>query len=267
VRIKVLNNFVAELLSVESCSGGEYSFGNPRDGWVFFLSTAEADEVGRLQVLLVTDKDEDALLEHWAGETSLEAMRFLPAGEYRVKIRGEGEARLKRLVVRAVPEIIYCKFGYDPHVREYGPYDWEFLQRYVLHSVNCIVGNGDEQQMPFVEEWKRRGGKWIVECGVPGLRSGKVTAEEAYDYWSQNPGFQSPLMDGVIADEFFGKDVEQYPAWIEAVERIGENPFFRGKTFYAYCGGAMYRARQSSLFVETLMEKGYRLARLGKVSK
>lgn len=124
MRVRFLNNFVAELLNIKSRRGdGKFDFRNPRDGWIHISSTADVKGPGYLKVLL-TDGDRNSVtMEHREGETTLERMLFLSAGEYEVRICSEGCARLKRFVVKAVPEIIYCKFGYNPHVRDYGPYN------------------------------------------------------------------------------------------------------------------------------------------------
>lgn len=260
---RILNNFVLELLNIRPCSekSREYEFYNPRNGWIFLSSTADIKNPGSLIVSVSNKAGRIVTLMHeQRGLTTLEAMHFLSMGKYRVKVKCEGHSRLQHLIVRAVPEIIYCKFGYDPHVREYGPYDWEFLRKYVLHSVNCIVGSGSESHKHFVEEWKRNGRKWIIECTVPGLRCEDITAEEAYEYWSKNIGFQDPLLDGIIADEFLSRDMKQYLAWIEAIKRLRENENLRNKVFYAYCGGDMYKTRLSTFFVKTLMKLGYKLA-------
>jgi len=135
--------------------------------------------------------------------TSKETVRFLRAGEYRLNFGSEGKAVLESLVVRPIPELVFCKFGYNPLVAPHGPYNWTFLQKHVLPHVNCIVGSGGPEQRTAVEAWKRHGKRWLVECSVPGLDgAASVSAEEVYDFWTQTPGLADPSLDGVIADEF-----------------------------------------------------------------
>jgi hypothetical protein len=238
---KVLNNFVTELLNLKRCEPGRaYRFANPRDGWVFISAAAAA--------AATLDGATIAL-------DSGEAMRYLAAGEHRVAVSGKAAP----LLVRAVPEIIYCKFPASPHVAEYGPYDWTFLSKYILPHINTIVGAGDEASRPDAEQWKARGGKWIVECGLPGLSAESVTADEAYDYWAKNPGLADPLLDGIIIDEFGGaislREFNKYRAWTEAVERLARDGKLRGKSFYPYCT-ELYRYEASRRFAEAAIGAG-----------
>ena len=99
------------------------------------------------------------------------------------------------------------------------------------------------------------------ECGVPAL-DGKqpLTADEAFAYWTQNPGFRSPNLDGVIADEFLGyRRGMKYPEWTEAVRRIRADEKFRGRFFYPYCT-TIYRNAVSAEFLRVVMESGYPFA-------
>jgi len=258
---KVLNNLVTELLNV-SDQRPSYGFVNPREGWVFIASTADIKGSDKIAFIIDGKPKEIAPIIHEsANGKTVEAMRFLPAGEHRLTLSREGKAKLERLIVRAVPETIYCQFQANPHVSEYGPYDWDFLQKHVLHSANTIVGGSGPELRPYIEDWKKQGGRWIVACGVPGLAGeASVTAEEAYQYWSQNAGYQDPLFDGVIADEFVGSPKQKYAAWREALLRLSRNAQFKGKTFYAWCI-PLYGAEPRRQFAETLMATGGVLAR------
>ena len=188
-------------------------------------------------------------------------MRFLPAGEFQVTYRKQGSVALESLVIRAVPELIFCKFQYDPLVPPHGPYDWAFLEKHVLANVNCIVGSGDDSHTPLARQWEQQGKRWIVECGVPAL-DGKqpLTAEQAFTYWTQNPGFQAPHLDGVVADEFLdNRRGMKYPEWTEAVRRIRSDEKFRGRFFYPYCT-AIYKNAVSAEFLRVVMDSGYPFA-------
>jgi len=263
--VKILNNLVAELLSVtvtQSTDYREYKFVNPREGWVFVSSSAGVSGPGRVLISLDPGAAQDILVaREGSGEgQTMEAMRYLPAGEHTVAVSQEGKSVLKSLTVRAIPEIIYCQFQYDPHVTECGPYDWDFLRRYILPNINTMVGSGAPKHRPYIEKWKKQGKKWIIECGVPGLKEENISPDEAYDAWIENVGFQDPLLDGVIADEFsFANKDQQYRAWTEAVRRICQDERFKGKVFYPYCG-AMYKADPSRKFIETIMSCGYKFA-------
>ena len=169
--------------------------------------------------------------------------------------------RWKSLIVRAIPELAFCKFQYDPLISALGRYDWAFVQKHIATNVNCIVGSGVAEHREFVKSWKQQGKRWIVECGVPALDVKQpLTADEAYAYWTQNIGFTDALLDGVIADEFLNnRKGMKYPEWTEAVRRIRAAEAFRGKWFYPYCT-AIYRDPVSAEFLRTVMRSGYPFA-------
>lgn len=254
--LKVLNNLVTELLDVASPPGGAeavFPVVNPREGWVFISFTARAD----------TDDPPGVVLDGQQIHTrrqpgTLEAMRFLSKGPHEVRVTSP--AGLERLVVRAVPELVYSVFGADPHVHEYGKYDWDFLSKHVLPNINVLVVTANKEQEPFIRQWKRQGRRCLVECGVPGLSGDNpVTADEAEEFWSSQPGMTDPLMDGVLADEFFGEESEKYAAWTEAVRRMRADDRFKEKHFYPYCA-PMYGAEDSREFIQAVMDAGWRFA-------
>jgi hypothetical protein len=258
--VRWLNNLVAELLSVTSEKGkGEWTFTNPRDGWVFISSTARVRGKERLWLTLDEEPREQAVIVHQSGQPeTLEAMRYLKAGGHKIRLGKEGRPTLERLIVRAIPELIFCKFQYDPYVRPHGPYDWGFLKKHILPHVNTIVGSGADEHRPFVEEWKKQGKRWIVEVpATPYFKS--QSADEAYRYWTECIGFKNQIYDGIIVDEFFGGDEERYLAIIASVRRLHQNEQFKGKVFYPYCG-SMYGAKLSEEFIKTVMDSGWRFA-------
>ncbi len=260
--VKWLNNLVAELLNVkqtDSLRHKEWTFTNPRDGWVFISSTAKVKGAEKVLVTLDDEPKEQAVIVHQEGHpATLEAMRFLSAGKHKIKVWREGKPTIEHLIVRSIPELIFCKFQYDPYIRPHGPYDWEFLKRHILPHINCIVGSGDEKHQPFVEEWKKQGKRWIVEVPATPYFQGK-SVEEAYRYWAESAGLKNPIYDGIIVDEFGGGEDERYRAITESVRRIRQSEQFKGKVFYPYCG-SMYGAKLSEGFIKTVMDSGYRFA-------
>ncbi|MEW6203409.1 MAG: hypothetical protein AB1546_15625 [bacterium] len=239
----------------------EYKFINPREGWIFVSITVESLKNGKVIISLDSAQKNNAIivLDNESSETS-EAMRFLPAGEHKINVWLGGDASIKNLIVRSIPEIAYCKFQYNPHVKEYGPYDWDFLKKYVLKNVNVVVGSGDAAHEPYIQEWKKQGKRWMIEYGVPGLSEGtSVSVDEAYKYWTENAGFQSPLVDGIIADEFVGSAEEKYKIWAEAVKRISEDEKFRGKSLYPYWATSLYSSGPRN-FARVVVDAGYRFA-------
>jgi len=275
-----LNTLVTELLNLsqpDARAGSEWKFNHPRDGWVFARSTANIKAGGKVALWIEasspapsspapqpersSEASKPVLLHEQTGEQTQEAMRYLPAGQYKARVQTEGSATLERLVVRAIPELIFCKFQYDPLIGPLGPYDWAFVQKHIATNVNCIVGSGAAEHREFVKAWKQQGKRWIVECGVPALDVKQpLTADEAYAYWTQNAGFTDALLDGVIADEFLNnRKGMKYPEWTEAVHRIRAAETFRDKWFYPYCT-AIYRDPVSAEFLRTVMRSGYPFA-------
>jgi hypothetical protein len=260
--LKALNNLVTELLHVAPSAVAEqsFTFTNPREGWVFFASEADVPAAGAVRISLDGDAPGEIIAHRSSQRGPVEAMRFLPAGKHTLAVVSHGGARLRSLVVRAIPELLYCQFQADPHVSEYGPYDWSFLEKHVLPHCTTVIGGAAPDYAPYIEQWKRMGQHWIVGCGVPGLSGDTpLTADEVEKDWSGSPGFQDPRLDGVIADEFFGGESEKYMAWTEAVRRILNNPRFKGKTFYPYCGN-MFEGRGSREFIQVAMDAGSRFA-------
>jgi len=257
-KLKPLNNLVTELLDIGTTRTQEsHAFTTPRDGWVF-VSSQESEGA---RVVLTRPDREDVLVSHQAANHApLEAMRWLPRGDHRILVNDRGGRMPGRLIIRAIPELIFAKFGAHPHVKEYGLYDWGFLGRHVLPHLNTMVGNGSEEQRPFAEEWQGHGKRWITESGVPGLRNGEpVDPDEVFRFWTGQPGMSDPLLDGIIADEFWAGDLPQYPGWTEAVRRINAADGLRDKSFYPYCG-SMSGSEPSREFMRAVLDGGNRFA-------
>ena len=222
---KRLNNLVTELLSVPGPdeSGKEYTFLNPRRGWLFFANSgAERVQLrpqsgGATQEIILSDECGSAR----------EAMRLLPQGRY-----GLSTDSVRQLIVRAIPELIYTDYNDEPQVTPCGPFRGAF-QDTVLRNVNTVVGTADETS---AQKWRARGKKWLVHCGVPaGTPDAPLTVGSAYDYITTHAGFQSDAFDGLIADEFGGSGPE-CTVWSEAVNKALSHTEYRGKAYYPYCG-------------------------------
>ena len=263
---KILNNMVAELLNVRRARRGEqtYEFVNSGDGWVFFSSSAQTKD-GEISVWLEPDPVEGRpVLLHDAGQRgTLEAMRFLRAGSYGLRVRAAGNGSIERLVVRAVPEIGYCFLPAEPLVKEFGPYDRAFLAKDILPNVNCMISESyswfpkTPEFQAFVRQWRQSGRKWIVRCGgIPGIhvvKKGELTAEKAFSFWASDGSWKDPLLDGIIVDEFSGGADPRFPIWAEAVRRL--HAAFPGRTFYPWCG-RLYSGEPGRAFMAELIKSG-----------
>src|SRR5688500_13380378 len=90
------NNLVRILLDVPDARDLPYLFTNPRDGWIFI---ARGDA---------------------------ETMRWMKAGKHEVS-----SSAGKRLLVRAIPEIVYAEIGYrpSPFLESFPRYDVAYLEK------------------------------------------------------------------------------------------------------------------------------------------
>ncbi|MBI3922385.1 MAG: LamG domain-containing protein, partial [Armatimonadetes bacterium] len=120
---KVLNNLVTQLATVDDLSLKEYqeiSFVNPRKGWVFVSATAQVANRGLVTVGVDSEKKDAAPVHLSVDKPSVETMRFLSAGEHKLCLwhdtyslnrfvpPGEKQSTINRLIVRAVPAMMYC---------------------------------------------------------------------------------------------------------------------------------------------------------------
>ena len=224
---KVLNNLVSELMNVreQGLTGKEkIDFVNPRRGWCYFVISGDA-------TVRLNDEKDPLVAGKAAGE-SAEAMRRLPAGRHTLYIKG----RPSDLIVRAIPVLQHAFYGANPHIRPYGPYDWEFLKKDVRPNVNVMIGARPKAE--HIKEWTDAGRSWITTAPNPFRGRDDVTVDEAYESWASGVGLNAPLMDGIIIDEFGGGDQPKYAAFRKAVERIYANPKFKGRTYSPYSYGS-----------------------------
>jgi hypothetical protein len=252
-RIKVLNNLCWELLNVtpEGSQSKEYSFPNPRSGWVYFSTEAEGSPT------LSVPGAEIPVIHDPANGARQQAMRFLPEGEHTVEITGAGA--LKKLVVRSVPKLVFSKIGQISKITPYGTYDWAFLERDILPNTNSqILGAPSQQQKQL---WVDMGGRWVFEDSVFHLQTQGTKTIDVYHYITGLPGMTQPLNHGVILDEFGQCNEDYYLAWIEASNMILADPKYTNRMIIPYCATVMYEYERSKEFIRTLIEYGSHFAR------
>jgi hypothetical protein len=267
--LKVLNNFVTELLSARVGENGHspgsetrsgqsvFSFANPRSGWVFFSVSYDRRNVALPAPRAILDDRPEPLVWRPNPDTgAFEAMRFLAIGEHRIQVEAESPGQLD---VRTMPEIAFCYYPSSRHITAYPPYDWEYVERYVLPHVNTLITRSEVPQNEF-DQWLGEGRQWISNAGLPGLASSEAPAvEDVYEYWASNLGVTQPGFGGMMVDEFLWSGVDHYRAWSDAVSRLNANASFRGKTFYAWCGD-LFKQQPSLEFSRLLTELGYRFS-------
>jgi hypothetical protein len=246
-----LNNLVTQLAGPVALSGDSATidFNNPRDGWVFIRLGKPAGEAPKAQL------DKMAVPLVWRTNPAtgaVEAMVKLKGGANQLRV--EGGAGLQ-LDVRAVPEIQYCYYPTNPHIKAYGPYDWAFMEKYILPDINTIVTRSDVDAAQF-KQWLHEGRQWLSNASLPGLANeAPPKADDVYKYWAENAVVTKAGFGGLIVDEFIGASEGHYAAWADAWERLHATAGFMGKPFYAWCGN-MWDEKPSLAFAKRLVEKG-----------
>ena len=177
-----LNNLAYELLAERYPGGGAatYSFDAFRDGWLFVKVGAGA--TARLDGKTVIAPDTPR------GET----FRCVPAGRHRLEVDGAAAD----VTVRSIADIFnYCP-GANSHVRENGPYDWAFQEKYVLPAVT--TQNGGSIPKGELDGFLARGYRWLANLGTTG-----VSADKLVGLLKGSAGMTKPGYAGVTCDEQF----------------------------------------------------------------
>lgn len=215
------NNLVTTLLDVPLAEARSYAFTNPRHGWVF-----------------IADGND-------------ESMRLLKRGAHAV----DGSAG-RRLVVRAIPEIVHAGLGYrpSPFLQSFPRYDVAHLERIgVFRNANVILERNPDPDFD-IDAWRASGRQVRVRAS-----SEEAPAEEIYAYWAGHRGMSDPY-DGIQMSEYDGwansHHLKDYPLLIEAARRIAADPRFAGKRLVPYTV-AMYNSPQSKDFLRTLFASGH----------
>ncbi|MFH0962736.1 MAG: LamG domain-containing protein [Planctomycetota bacterium] len=263
---KILNNFVAELLSVPGPpkdSDKTYSFVNPRDGWVYISSTASVTGTDKVSISL--DPIDPVIVHTKDSAPTLEAMRWLAAGPYTLRVRSQGETRPTNLVVRSIPEIIHAGLGYDPcpWFTEYGPYDWDYLRRVgVLDNVNVILERTPHpENASHLDDWRKAGKRVMFYYNLtPLMPKNPLSPDDVLAAWRAQRGLSAPGYQGIFIDEFASSITpDQYAAYSEAVRRIKADPAFKNRSLYPYCI-PMYVHQARTAFLRALLDAGYKWA-------
>lgn len=276
---KKLNNFVSELLEVSSIEESDKTFEVTRsnDGWILISLVCQGS--GTISVAL-DKKPEAQIVPYEAGGARREAMRYISQGEHTIQVKRNGNIRIQKLTVRALPELIHCGLGFNPEIKSYGLYDMAFLQKDILPNVTTlIVPNNIKLSETVIDDWHRRGKKFIAEVGV---NSEARTAWDHARFWS---GFyeKAPFLDGIIINEFIvnrpvaewveamtperrtrmEQERQQYEAYGEALKIMGGDDRYQDKMVYAYVGGSGKKLNQEIIgtnFIRTIIDSGYRVA-------
>jgi len=273
---KKLNNLVSELLQVSALSSlsDSFSFNRSRDGWVFITSTSKG--TGTLRATL--DSTNVIAVHDTAGSRN-EAMRHVSKGLHSIRVERTAGINLENFEIRAIPELMHCGLGFNPEMKSYGLYDWDFLKRDILPNVTTlVVPSNIKLSAAETDSWHREGKKFVAEVGI---NTQAKTAEEQLNYWT---GFydRSPFLDGLLINEFIvnrpvvewarltperlermEREREQYRIYGEVLQRMHADARYKEKMLYAYVGGSGKKLNQEIIgtnFVHTIKDCGYRVA-------
>ena len=258
----MLNNFVSELANAASPRESyTLAFTNPEAGWVFFRVCARAGATNS-PVLRIDSAANPLALREYPVTGDLEAFQRLPAGAHTLGIEN---AKLRRIIVRSVPELGLYAYpptpmlaGYTPSER--GAYSQAYLDRHVLPHLTTLFAADRKACGDVLDTWKREGRLCIGSSHMIDLgRDQPSPAVETYQYWAKSPGASDPEFDGVIVDEFANVMRNHYGEWLGALRLLDADPGFAGKTFYAYCG-EMYRFPYIDATQRYLLKKNHILA-------
>ena len=281
--VRVRNNLVWELASVspgEVAGSKSVAFQNPLRRWAFVSCTAKVGQGGKLSISIPSiPNGNDVIVVSGPADGTFEAMRPLTAGKHELRIAMTGAASVERLVIRSIPELIYARYGSNPHTTEFGPYTHAggepsygsaFIDEHVLPNVNTLVFSSGQAENPFLKRWHARGGRSLFHCTVPKYRvktedgwkittrwpSGQehelITPDEAYDFIAGTAGFSHPGLGGSIADEFGNSD-PYCAAYAQAVRKLAATPEYKDRLFYPYANH-LYTGAEGIALTEALVE-------------
>ena len=256
--MRPLNNFATELVAVDVSGHREETFILPRKGWVFLSCTAMIPSNGRVRIGLDPHGTNDAILDMAASGPSVrETMRLLEKGSHTLAIACENASA--QIVVRSIPEMIFSRMGYHPHIRPYGPYDWAFLEKNGIldHITTLSVNAGAAIPDEVRQGWMDRGRRWIGYINAPGLRNPE-DAPKSYGTWSQALK-NGPHLSALISDEFYPRVEAQFTFWTDALQRMRKEGILNERKFYAYVAGDMWAHKHTRDFAQLLMDGDDRL--------
>ena len=195
-----LNNLASELVNVKRASGEAetFPFDVFRDSWLFISSPCGSTV--RLDGREVVSSDTPR------GET----FRLVPAGRHAVAVSGPAG----NVTVRMIADIFnYCP-GANSFVRENGPYDWAFQEKYVLPAVT--TQNGGSVPKDQLQGFRMRGYRWLANLGTVG-----VSSEELVRRLNGAAGMNKEGYSGVTCDEQFlhnPNSIVEYTRGLKAYE-------------------------------------------------
>jgi len=275
------NNLVSELLEVASISGpnASFSFNRPGDGWIFI--SARCNGNGTIAVALDNSAKSDAVINHNAtGGNPAEGVRFVKKGEHSIRVDCDGGASVKRLTVKAIPELIHSGLGFNPAIKGFGHYDMDFLKKDVLpNATTLIVPHSIKLSQTVIDDWHRQGKRFIAEVGIDAKAK---TADEHVAYWAGLMD-KARFVDGIIVNEFIinrpsnfrrttagsprrlgsRREQERYRVYDKAIKQLRADSRYKDKAIFFYFGGSGNTLNQEIIgptLIRTIRDCQYRIA-------
>ena len=192
-----LNNLTSELVCAkrDGAETAKYPFDVFRDSWLFIASPCGSTVLldGREVVSPNTPR----------GET----FRLVAAGRHAIAVNGPAGD----VTVRMIADIFnYCP-GANSFVKENGPYDWAFQEKYVLPAVT--TQNGGSVPKEHLQGFLARGYRWLANLGTVG-----VSSEKLVQLLGRAAGMTKEGYAGVTCDEQFLHDPSQIVAYTSGLK-------------------------------------------------
>lgn len=243
--ISALNNLCWELLNKSPGKNPEpsYDFYNPRQGWVYFCTSATGN------LTLSVNGAAPSVIHGPLGAEKQEAMRWLDGGNIQLTVKGAGS--LSQLIVRAVPSLV---FGHWPNVKTglINKTDHGFLAKHVLPQSNTIMDHGNQW---FTDHWvNSMGGRWR-QIVYKKIAEASGSTQGIYDYLTKLDGLCHPNLHAVQVDEFY-PSAPYIKEWTDACKAILLDPKYNGRRIIPYFGGNMWDVPDCAALLKTFTDHG-----------
>ena len=268
------NNLVSKLLEVASISKGSHSFPftRARDGWIFIAVTGQGK--GTANIFLDKEAKPIATVSHnGSGDKVAEAMRLVAKGEHQVRVECNGDISVASLVVKTIPELMHCGLGFDPQIKAFGHYDYEFMKKDIAPNVTTVVVPSNVQlTQAVIDDWHGQGKKFVAEVG---FNSKAKAADEHFKSWT-SVYERAPFLDGVIVNEWgmnlhsdrrrpdhMERETKRHKLCEDAFAMIRADERFKNKSLFAYFGGSanLFNNQDTGkTFVRSIMNNNYYVA-------
>jgi len=243
-----LNTLVDELVNVRSdTTGTDYVFTIARSprGWIYL-----ANEGSTAVTLTKPDTSQMTVPLNTVYEGVHEAMLELPAGTYKIHT-----AQATNLIVRAVPELLWCYYNQGSILTELGQTTGAFEIGFIHPHVNCLVNNGGSTR----SDWLSNGGQWLYRGSA---NKTLTTVANIKTYLSGLRSITDPNMSGLLLDEFGNADESICGLWAQAISELhaAGQPYVNRELSIFACGSELYEGTNGKNLIQTVINNGGSIA-------